>query len=189
MNAERGLVERLRAKKTQHKLRPIFGGAIALPDADETREVLVNPDGPEAADLIERLTAQPEGDLDGRARELLAAALRAEGYEADADHLYAARDAHALIDKDAALAAIRAALSQAQGGEEGLREAAWLVERDDPNGLFYASTTRWERDHDKALRFAREADALAFAEANKVPCQGGFCGWCNYTRVAEHRWG
>lgn len=50
------LIERLRATKTQVAMRSLFGGGIALPDPDETREVLINPDGPEAANLINTLT-------------------------------------------------------------------------------------------------------------------------------------
>ena len=46
------LIARLRATKTQHRIDPIFGGSIGAA-SDETREVLVNPDGPEAANALE----------------------------------------------------------------------------------------------------------------------------------------
>lgn len=52
------LIERLRRKKKQHRVRHLFGGAIGVPDEGETREALVNPDGPEAADTIASLQAR-----------------------------------------------------------------------------------------------------------------------------------
>jgi hypothetical protein len=51
------LVERLRRTKTEQRIRMGYGGMIGFADGDETREVPVNPDGPEAADRIEALLA------------------------------------------------------------------------------------------------------------------------------------
>lgn len=48
------LIERLRATKTQVRTRAMFGGAVVLTDESETREVPVNPDGPEAATALEQ---------------------------------------------------------------------------------------------------------------------------------------
>lgn len=55
------MVGRLRATKTQVLMRSLFGGAIALPDEGETREVLVNPDGPAAADMLAALSRNQGG--------------------------------------------------------------------------------------------------------------------------------
>lgn len=54
------LLEKLRRTKTQHRVRSGFAGFVNFPDENETREVPVNPDGPEAATLIERLEQQRE---------------------------------------------------------------------------------------------------------------------------------
>ena len=67
------------------------------------------------------------------------------------------------------------------GANETQRSAGWLVERENRDGLFYRMATRWDRDASKALRFAREEDARAFADAHESHSQ--------YTRIAEHRWG
>lgn len=51
------LVERLRRTKMQHRVTHGFGGLVSFNDETETREAPINPDGPEAAAKIERLTS------------------------------------------------------------------------------------------------------------------------------------
>jgi hypothetical protein len=62
---------------------------------------------------------------------------------------------------------------------------AWLIERGDssPAGPLYYATggghgEQWTRDHNQALRFARDVDAGMLALALGVEC-----------RIAEHQWG
>jgi hypothetical protein len=63
---------------------------------------------------------------------------------------------------------------------EGRGEVGWLIERDGPQGLSYATARSWTADHLKALRFAREVDADAFAKSRG--------DWSADIRIAEHAW-
>ena len=66
------ICEKLRATKTEHKIQMLFGGAVGI-DGEETRDVPINPDGPEAAAVIEvaigalqRIAAIPITDIYAR---------------------------------------------------------------------------------------------------------------------------
>ena len=70
-------------------------------------------------------------------------------------------------------------------------ETGWLIEKQGPNALLYATATIWTPHPHHALRFARKEDAEAFAKAFSGPWgDNEVRGWLEgYTRIAEHAWG
>mgnify|MGYP000396752674 CR=1 FL=1 len=125
-------------------------------------------------DLIERLRERAEIKWRPYEPDSKLSALLTEA----ADRLQAVEEQGSSSAAEQVARASTLPLGQAQHSA-GQGETGWLIERENRDGLMYRMPTRWDPDAAKGLRFARRADATAFAA---VYAQ-------DFTRIAEHRWG